>query len=776
MLIPKSMLWVLLMSQFIMAGSGSVSFSNIIENNSFEDGENSPTSWSTYRGANGGWTTKEKHSGSHSVKITNTEKEKSGWYYKTVLVNNSKTITFGGWSKSEKVTSDSSTGYYILINFADGSQQWYTKFHNKGTHDWEKVERILAFDKSIASVKIYAVLYYGTGTVWFDDIYVIEGENDNDVDNEKPIITLNGTSTISLNVGETYTDAGAKVTDNVDKNLQVIVGGDTVNTSIAGTYVITYNARDEVGNKAVEVKRTVIVKTENTSSNKIENFSFEQGESNPTSWSTYGGAKGGWTTNESHSGTHSVKITNTQQQNSGWNYKTILINKSKTITFGGWNKAKDVGASVLNALDFKVTFADGSHIWYYSDTKFKNGTHDWENVEYTKTFDKEVVSVKPYVLLYYGIGTVWFDDIYVIEGENSNSTDTEKPVISLVGASTVQISKGSKYVEEGARATDNKDGDISSRVLIDSSSLDTSTLGVYHVLYNVQDSAGNKAEEISRIVKVFEKNHHYKESNNFQDKTVYDVNSPWSYYDEPIPKGTATKYCKTRPNIKYMVKYVDDKEKNSKVISLGSTYPCMSPALFKLSLNNPSEKILHFDFNYNREYFFKVVVETKKGERALYYTPTSTKPKYLTSNAYGFVLGSDTKDGHWHSFRRDLNIDLKSKESNNEIVSVKALYLSELGSVDDIYLTLNAKDIAKTFVKAYLADNSMVEQITSKRMIEKLRGIDDDVKEYFRAITSYHEMMYFHDLKAMVIAISKGEEIKFYFSWNGKRWILDEVL
>ena len=33
-----------------------------------------------------------------------------------------------------------------------------------------------------------------------------------------------------------------------------------------------------------------------------------------------------------------------------------------------------------------------------------------------KTFDKPVVSVKPYVLLYKGTGTVWFDDISVQEG------------------------------------------------------------------------------------------------------------------------------------------------------------------------------------------------------------------------------------------------------------------------------------------------------------------------------------------------------------------------
>ncbi|MBU1668730.1 hypothetical protein KKC13_09950 [bacterium] len=84
---------------------------------------------------------------------------------------------------------------------------------------------------------------------------------------------------------------------------------------------------------------------------------------------------------------------------------------------------------------------------------------------------------------------------------------------------------------------------------------------------------------------------------------------------------------------------------------------------------------------------------------------------------------------------------------------------------------------AKRFVSAYLAENeALMQQITSKQMINKLKTVDDEVKDYFGKITSYHEMLYFHDLKALVIAVSQGEEIKFYFSWSGSRWILDRVL
>jgi hypothetical protein len=40
----------------------------------------------------------------------------------------------------------------------------------------------------------------------------------------------------------------------------VVVGGDTVDTSTAGTYVITYDVSDAAGNPAQEVTRTVIVR------------------------------------------------------------------------------------------------------------------------------------------------------------------------------------------------------------------------------------------------------------------------------------------------------------------------------------------------------------------------------------------------------------------------------------------------------------------------------------------------------------------------------------
>ena len=81
-------------------------------------------------------------------------------------------------------------------------------------------------------------------------------------DTTAPVINLNGASTITLTVGQTYTEL-VSATDNVDANVTVTIGGDTVDTGVAGTYIITYNATDAAGNAATQVTRTVTVEAAN---------------------------------------------------------------------------------------------------------------------------------------------------------------------------------------------------------------------------------------------------------------------------------------------------------------------------------------------------------------------------------------------------------------------------------------------------------------------------------------------------------------------------------
>ena len=65
------------------------------------------------------------------------------------------------------------------------------------------------------------------------------------------------------------------------------------------------------------------------------------------------------------------------------------------------------------------------------------------------------------------------------------------PTINLIGENPQLINVNTNYVELGATAYDEVDGDITSSIVIDSSLVDTSVVGSYNVTYTVTDSSGN---------------------------------------------------------------------------------------------------------------------------------------------------------------------------------------------------------------------------------------------------------------------------------------------
>ena len=82
-----------------------------------------------------------------------------------------------------------------------------------------------------------------------------------------------------------------------------------------------------------------------------------------------------------------------------------------------------------------------------------------------------------------------------------NVTDTTAPVITLVGDAEITVEVGSTYTDLGATASDNYDGDISADI-VTVNNVDTSVIGTYTVTYNVTDSSGNAATEVTRTVNV----------------------------------------------------------------------------------------------------------------------------------------------------------------------------------------------------------------------------------------------------------------------------------
>ena len=77
-------------------------------------------------------------------------------------------------------------------------------------------------------------------------------------DTTAPVITVAGDAQVTLQVGATYTDAGATAVDDRDGTITVVTTGANVDTSTPGTYTVTYTVGDLAGNQA-QATRTVTV-------------------------------------------------------------------------------------------------------------------------------------------------------------------------------------------------------------------------------------------------------------------------------------------------------------------------------------------------------------------------------------------------------------------------------------------------------------------------------------------------------------------------------------
>ncbi len=84
----------------------------------------------------------------------------------------------------------------------------------------------------------------------------------------------------------------------------------------------------------------------------------------------------------------------------------------------------------------------------------------------------------------------------------ASGPDTAPPLITPLGVNPLSWNLGqTPYVDPGATAQDNVDGNLTSSIITDTSDVDTNTLGTYTVDYSVTDTAGNRATA-SRTVQV----------------------------------------------------------------------------------------------------------------------------------------------------------------------------------------------------------------------------------------------------------------------------------
>jgi len=390
-------------------------YNTVTYNPGMEDGETYPDHWQTYDNdldRESGWREGVAHSGYHSIKIENTTGTNAGWQGQTVYFSDPypKNLILGGWAMAEDVAEGGIFAIVFYIEFEDGSHTWYWEElrFRPGTHDWENIESTVTFDKGVKQIRPYCLLYSTTGTAWFDDVYaILEGDSDGDglQDEEEEDI---GTDPNNPDTDYDGMPDGWEVKYGLDPvfddALEDLDGDEYTN-------IEEYNNHTDPSDpdsKPHDWYNTVTY-----------NPSMENGEAYPDHWQTYDNdldRESGWREGVAHSGYHSIKIENTTGTNAGWQGQTVYFSDPypKNLILGGWAMAEDVAEGGIFAINFYIEFEDGSHTWYWEELRFRPGTHDWENIESTVTFDKGVKQIRPYCLLYSTTGTAWFDDVYAI--------------------------------------------------------------------------------------------------------------------------------------------------------------------------------------------------------------------------------------------------------------------------------------------------------------------------------------------------------------------------
>ena len=294
------------------------------------------------------------------------------------------------------------------------------------------------------------------------------------VDATPPTLRIKGANLVTIQVGSTYTDAGAQANDNIDGNLTTYITttGD-VNTSQLGEYNITYSVQDGAGNEAnaTRVVRVVVDATPPTITINYNNIAPTHGVATQgtTASSNYQ-----WYQPASNAIDGNLATINHTKGDSNENWLQVkLPANTKIYRLVVLNRTTE--ASRLNGANIYTLTApyngtinsNNSHWlgWLTADTNVQDGNY---NPPLTSSY-------------------------VFIKGSGSKILHIRE--LEIYGS--VEYKIGETYTDPGATATDNVDGNVQ---VTTSGSVDTSTPGTYTITYTAVDNAGNRATATRTVV------------------------------------------------------------------------------------------------------------------------------------------------------------------------------------------------------------------------------------------------------------------------------------
>ena len=322
------------------------------------------------------------------------------------------------------------------------------------------------------------------------------------VDTTPPVITLNGSNSITIEQGTNYNDAGATATDNIDGIVEVTTKG-SVNISTVGSYVISYRAVDKAGNKAEKTRKIKVIskKIVDTTPPVIilkgsNSVTIEQGvnynDAGATATDNIDGAvkvtqKGN--INSLTVGTYIITYNSVDKAgNSSTKQRTIKVIAKQITTLPPIKKDNNPPIITLKGSDF-ITIEQGTS---YHDAG-ATATDDIDGVvKVTTKGNVESSKVGTYTISYSAIDKAKnkVTTIRTIKVVPKKIVDTTPPIITLKGSDFITIEQGTSYRDAGATATDNIDGVVK---VTTKGSVDSSKANIYIITYSTVDKAGNSS-------------------------------------------------------------------------------------------------------------------------------------------------------------------------------------------------------------------------------------------------------------------------------------------
>ena len=308
------------------------------------------------------------------------------------------------------------------------------------------------------------------------------------IDVTPPLITLNGESSITLEQNAVYNELGAISFDAVDGNVSVSIIGN-IDTSVVGTYVITYTTQDSAGNEA-NVTRTITI------TDVIPPVITLNGEANITLEQNAVYTELGATALDAVDGNVSVTISGIVDTSTVGSYTVTY-----TATDSAGNEANTTRTiTIIDVTPPVITLNGESNITLEQNAVYTElGATAVDavdgNVTVTTTGTVDTATVGTYTIVYSATDSV---------GNEANLTrtmrviDVTPPVLILNGDEIVTLLEDDAYVELGATAQDGVDGNVTVTI---SGTVDTATIGEYILTYTATDSSGNSAS-MSRTVQV----------------------------------------------------------------------------------------------------------------------------------------------------------------------------------------------------------------------------------------------------------------------------------